>query len=293
MSERAEFELWFATTYCDADGQCQHRPVWFKSAMEAAWRACSAKLESTPPKVGSGELDAAGGAPYGVVISTAADGQETRVSVKEWIAEVGVSVRITLGIFLGNHRWYEAEIEPKDAKILANTILSKPSVAALASPVDHPVQTEAVGTVESVTGSLNDMTIIRWYGEQPPVGTKLYAGPPVDHPEVVGVKSLKGIRDCLEAIEYASGNCIKEHGQKTVNELAKVALSYLDDPSSPPAGAPDAISVLRNLVNRVEPILEEARGVIIGFAVDYMDTPSEHSTVQKIDAFRAAREASR
>lgn len=44
----------------------------------------------------------------------------------------------------------------------------------------------------------------------------------------VGETSLKGIRDCLEAIEYASGNCIKEHGQKTVNELAKVALSYLD-----------------------------------------------------------------
>ena len=43
-----------------------------------------------------------------------------------------------------------------------------------------------------------------------------------------GAVAIKGIRDCLEAIEYASGNCIKEHGQKTINELAKVALSYLD-----------------------------------------------------------------
>jgi hypothetical protein len=45
--------------------------------------------------------------------------------------------------------------------------------------------------------------------------------------------AVKGIRDCLEAIEYASGNCIKEHGQKTVNELAKVALSYLSALAAP------------------------------------------------------------
>jgi hypothetical protein len=44
---------------------------------------------------------------------------------------------------------------------------------------DNP---EPVAIVEKYTGSLMDMAIIIWTGEQPPVGTKLYTHPPKAEP---------------------------------------------------------------------------------------------------------------
>jgi hypothetical protein len=74
----------------------------------------------------------------GVIFSSVPDRPNSRVSVKQWEGHDGL---ITLGMFMGEHRWLEHDFRPQDAAKVAALILGKPAVTALITPAPQVTDT--------------------------------------------------------------------------------------------------------------------------------------------------------
>jgi hypothetical protein len=77
----------------------------------------------------------------GVILSSLPDRPNSRVSVKQWEGHDGL---ITLGMFMGEHRWLEHDFHPQDAAKVAALILGKPAVAALITPAPQATDTTII-----------------------------------------------------------------------------------------------------------------------------------------------------
>ena len=67
---------------------------------------------------------------FGVILSTDHEGKEVRVAVNQFNYFDGRPAHITFGIFIGNHRWVEAELKPEDALKVVQLALLKPASRA-------------------------------------------------------------------------------------------------------------------------------------------------------------------
>lgn len=65
-----------------------------------------------------------------IVISTGLNGVEHRVGVHEYRTADRDGGVITIAIYMGDHKWIEAELDPSSAKTVSNLILSKPCLAS-------------------------------------------------------------------------------------------------------------------------------------------------------------------
>lgn len=55
---------------------------------------------------------------------------DSRVSVNQWKADPGEPTHITLGVYLGDHKWGMATFAPEQALIIAAMICERPACAA-------------------------------------------------------------------------------------------------------------------------------------------------------------------
>jgi len=128
---------------CSAVSPCSHQRISPNTICETCISARN--LTAATPKAGTVAVKPL---PYPpIVMSKGPDGADHRVGVHEYRTPDRLDGIVTIAVFLGKHRWAEAELSPTDAKTVSDLILSRPSVAAL---VPSPSVAEAAEPVAAI-----------------------------------------------------------------------------------------------------------------------------------------------